>query len=235
MRTLTWTFVAASAAGSAAMAAVVPSLPLNSPVAMRAVAGRVQPLVVAVRSQALFAIGARGGPSEQYEAVSEASGVLVGEGLVVTTLHAVALPGSDGQPRPVSEVQVVVAGLAAFPARVAALEPVLGLAVLELSGPTEHLGGAALARLPAGAGDALIAVACLGDRWSAVEAAVEDGGPLRLRTAAPLDSRFWGAPLFNREGELAGLLTPDARGQTALIAADLIRALLEAHAGSVPE
>src|SRR5256885_15194246 len=94
----------ARALAGGAHAAVV----LRSPEeALKAVADKLRSTVIGVSGR--VSVPADGG-SAMPERVTHGTGTLLGHGLAVTTLHAVALPSPEGKLIPLRGVQVVVAG-----------------------------------------------------------------------------------------------------------------------------
>jgi Trypsin-like peptidase domain len=215
----------------AAGAAVVGNLRPAPPAGLIAVADRQHTQVVKLRTRALVAQRAEAGKLAVQVLGAEASGVLVGEGLVLTALHLVALPGADGRLQPVADIEVLVAGRGAFPAELAGGAPDLDIAVLDVSA-LRNLPGAPLAATDPAVGDSLIALGAVGESVEAVGVTVQDVGSLgdaaiKIDTAPALATSFAGGPLFNGEGEVAALSTPAAGEGGAAVTAAMLGQLLE--------
>ena len=167
------------------------------------------------------------------------SGVLIGDGLVLTELRAVVSQDLRGVVVK-EDIRVVAAG-ARVAARMIAAAPDANVAVLQLAAGADSSRAPALAAGPAEAGDPLLAVrASLGGPatilYDAVEVRIEPGTsagePPRMRAALP--AGFAGAPVFDARGDLAGLnvMITDTIG--VLIPAEALRRLIarvHAHPG----
>jgi S1-C subfamily serine protease len=194
-----------------AFAAVVGDLRPAPRAGLIAVANRQHNQVVKLRTRAVVAQRAAAGKLAVQVLGAEASGVLVGEGLVLTALHLVALPGADGRLQPVEDIEVLVAGRGSFPAELAGGAPDLDIAVLDVSA-LRNLPGAPLAATDPAVGDSLIALGAVGESVEAVGVTVQDVGSLddaaiKIDTVPALARSFAGGPLFNDEGEVAALST----------------------------
>jgi S1-C subfamily serine protease len=220
----------AFAVGGAAHAAVI--LPSDSGRALKQVADRLHSTVIEVRGRALVS-SAGDGAQEAHETVSHGTGVLVGEGLAITTLHAVALPSASGKMTPVREVQVLVPDLGQMDASVIAGSPELDLAILLLSDRAASLEGAPLATEPPAEGDMLVAMGA-GDESITVlgvMVAAVNGDLFAIASKRMIDSRFWGGPLFDARGRLAGIQLTSL-GPSKAISARAIQQLLDATRNS---
>jgi S1-C subfamily serine protease len=193
----------AVAAASGAHAAVF--LGSDPALAFKPIADKFHGTVVDVRG--LAAAPADGG-EPALETVTHGTGTLLGNGLAVTTLHAVALPSPEGRMTPLQHVEVLVAEKGALPAQVIAGVADLDLAILELSAPGAALEAAPPASEAPAPGDPLLAMA-VDDQaviGVGIEVAAADGDLFLLRGKRMLDSRFWGGPLFDARGRLAGII-----------------------------
>jgi S1-C subfamily serine protease len=232
--------IAAAAFASAVLwvgavrAAVVVPLPHRPE--LQAVADRVHALTVQIRARAFIAEHPDGG-LRMREAVSSVSGVMVGDGLVLTVLSAVALPGRDGGLQPVNEIEVSVDDVGSLPARLVAGDTGLDVAILELPGEARALPGASLAAEDPNAGDAMLAIGVDGDSITAVGVSLErvglgDDASPRLQIDHALPPHFFGGPLFDDRGHLVGIASahPGSAGGTA-VPASLLRSLLRRFLG----
>jgi S1-C subfamily serine protease len=212
--------------GGAARAAVV--LPSDSGAAWKEVADKLHSTVIEVRAGASVSAGAAGGGQEVHETVTYGTGVLIGNGLAITTLHAVALPSATGNMIPLREVQVLVPDVGQMDARVVAGAPELDLAILALPEQASPLEGAPFATEPPAPGDTLLAmgtgdesITVLGVLVSAVSTDL-----FALTSKRMIDSRFWGGPLFDLRGRLAGVQLTSL-GPSKAISARAIQRLLD--------
>ncbi|HYS10160.1 MAG TPA: serine protease [Myxococcales bacterium] len=166
------------------------------------------------------------GDESQHAAVSSASGVLIGEGLAVTTLHAVAVPSGE-KLVPMQQAQIQVASGAPIDARVMDSSAELDLAILVFPDKATDLPAALLAtELPA-EGELLIAMGT-GDEAVAVMGVVVShvsGEVFTLASKRAIDARFRGGPLFDDRGRLAGILQVSEDGARAVSARAIQRML----------
>lgn len=125
------------------------------------------------------------------------TGVLIGGGLALTTLHTVSSAGA---------VEILVQGGAPVAARVVGGFPHVDLAVLRLDAPGA-LPSAPLADQAPAVGDALIAMGTDEDAVDAVgvNVAAVKGDLLVLASTRRVDSRFWGGPIFDTQGRLVAI------------------------------
>jgi len=223
-----WVFASAVLSAGAARAAVVVPLPQHPE--LQAVADRVHAFTVQVRARAFVADQTDGG-LRVHDAVSSASGVLVGDGLVLTGLGTVTLRGRDGGLQPANEIEVLVTDVGPLPARLLAGDAALDVAVLKLPDEARSLPGASLAAEDPNVGDAMLATGVDGDSIRAVGVLLErlgvgdDAGP-RLQTDRALPPPFWGGPLFDDRGHLVGITTHPASAGGPAVPASLLRSLL---------
>jgi S1-C subfamily serine protease len=159
--------------------------------------------------------------ADQGEAtVSYGAGVLIGNGLAVTTLHAVAVPSASGKLTPLAEVRVLVPEVGPMQARVVSGAPDLDLAILRLSGAGAALSGAQLAQDPPIEGELLVAMGAEDDAVTALGVVVSSvsGDLFALASKKMIDSRFWGGPLFDADGRLVGIQLTSLAGSRAISA-----------------
>jgi len=210
-------------AGAAPGAVVIPS---ESAAAWKAVADRLHSTVIEVRGRA--AAPARAEGALEMETVSSGTGVLIGNGLAVTTLHAVAQPSASGKMIPLQDVQVLLPDLGPVDARVIAGAPELDVAILALAEPAASLEGAPFAFETPMAGESLVAMGAGDGSISVVGVVVSsvDGDLFTLLSKRIMDSRFWGGPLFDSRGHLAGIQLTSV-GPSKAISARLIQLLLD--------
>jgi len=219
-------FTSIAIVACASRAAVV--LPPSGNPGLQSVADRVHALAVLVRARALIGERTDGGGLRVHEALSLASGVLIGNGLALTELGAVTLTAADGRREVASQIEVVVDDVGPLPAHVLAADAALDLAVLRLPDEARALPGALLAPDDPDIGDPLLAVGADGDSLDAVGVhltRVDSGadGTRRLRTDRALPAPFWGGPLFDARGRLGGLNTPPAGAAGTAVPASLLR------------
>ena len=225
-----WSFAAIALSTGAARAAVV--VPVLPDLDVQSVADRVHSLGVAVRAHAFVTTGADGKNARIAEAVSSATGVLIGDGLVLTTLSAVAVRRSDGQLEPPGAIEVVTDQVGLVPARFVAGDPALDLAVLQLPDQLRELEGATLPPSDPAVGEEMIAIGAEGNSLYVVGVTLErvefaPGGGARLYMNRELPPSFWGGPLFDAEGRLAGLSTRPTSDSGFAIPASLLRPLID--------
>src|SRR6185295_6505446 len=154
------------------------------------------------------------------------SGVLIGNGLAVTTLDAVASRSGNGMV-PAQDLGVLVPDVGRVGARVVDALPDLDLALLLLSSEGKSLSAAPLATEVPAAGDRLIAMGSSQDEVSVIGMIVSrvSGELFTLDSNKTADSRFWGGPLFDEQGRLAGIQLASANGSKAVSARAIQRML----------
>ena len=160
------------------------------------------------------------------EAPLYGTGVRLGGGLAVTTLHTRGAVRPGGI-QPASEIEALVSDIGPMPAEIVAWFPDLDLAILRLSGGSS-LAGPTLAAEPPARGEPLVAMGTDEEAVSVVgvTVAAANDDHLLLTSLRRVDSRFWGGPLFDARGQLVGitvlsLAQPKALGSVAF------RALLD--------
>jgi serine protease Do len=155
---------------------------------LKEVADRVHDTVIDVRGTASV-----GG----VQAPTFGSGVLIGNGLALTTLHTVS-----GNPN----VEVVVQSAGPLSARVVGGFPKIDIAVLRIDGAGTLPAASLAEELPA-IGDALIAMGADDASVNAVGVNVLaiNGDVLVLASQHRVDSRFWGGPIFDAQGRLVAV------------------------------
>jgi len=201
--------------GSAANASVI--LPFDAAGTWKAVADRRHATVIAVRAV------------RPPDLITYATGVLIGDGYAVTTLHAVATPSPEGKMIPLRSVEVAVPDMGTMEARVIAGVPELDLAILALPGEAASVQAAPLSTDMPEAGEALVAMGAGGDAITVIGVVVSsvDGDLFALTSKRTLDSRFWGGPLFDVEGRLAGIQLPSLGAPSRAISARAIQRLID--------
>jgi S1-C subfamily serine protease len=204
--------------GGAHAAVVIPQN--DGGTAFKSVADRVHSSVVAVRAQAALPVAEGNGPQAVVQTPSFGTGVLLGNGLAVTTLHTVGnlLPG---RVVPWNDIEVLVPDAGFVGATLVGWFPDLDLAVLRLA--SARAGESVeLADTSPPVGEALLAMGTDDDAVTVigVNVAAVKGDQLLLSSPRRIDSRYWGGPLFDIHGRLAGInlpsLTPRALTSPAL-------------------
>jgi hypothetical protein len=193
------------------------------------------PIVDRLRATAVEVVAAGSG-----DQVNVASGVLAGGGIVLTDLRAVLVQAPSGLLDPARAIAVVTAQ-GVFPARVIGAAHDVDVAVLELPRAARGLEGAALAENPSATGDPLLAIRALkqGAELSfevigfSIEAAEGDARRLKATPALPID--FAGAPVFDADGALAGLLVSSGEKDGLLVTAARLRQILERARTTMPQ
>jgi S1-C subfamily serine protease len=177
---------------------------------LKDVADRLHATVIEVRSSAAA--------SADVETATYGSGVLIGDGLALTTLHTVSGGG---------KIEVLAPAGGTVTAKLAGGFPQIDLAVLRLD-DAAALPSAPLADQPPAVGDALIAMGTDDDVVTAVGVTVAaiNGDLLVLASNRRVDSRFWGGPIFDTQGRLVaiGIAT---LAQPGAVTAAALRTLLE--------
>jgi hypothetical protein len=203
-------------AASAADAAVIPDF--QHP-ALGAVADRMHTMAVQVVA------------SGDGDAINVASGVLAGDGIVLTDLRAVLQEGAGGIPEPAREIAVLTTK-GAFLARIVGAAPDVDVAVLELPPAARGLEGPPLAEAPSASGDELLAIRASKQGAALLFEAIDfsisraDGDTDRLQSTSVLPLTFAGAPVFDARGALAGLLVSRSKEDGLLVPASRLRQIL---------
>lgn len=188
-------------AGKSAGAAVTVAGPERE---LRAVADRMHSTVIEIEARPVLTVVMESG-QESLRLPSFATGVLVGDGLAITTLHGIGGMVS-GKFAAWGDLQAVVPDLGTVPARVVGWFPEWDLAVLEVP-ESASLATAPLATEAATRGEALIVMGIGDDAVTGVGVTVAgtSGDQLVLTSPRRIDSRYWGGPLFDAQGRLAGI------------------------------
>jgi S1-C subfamily serine protease len=203
---------------------------LRSPeAALKTVADKLHSTVIDVSGRVHVA---EDGGAPVAERVTHGTGTLLANGFAVTTLHAVALPSSAGKLIPLEDVEVQVASGNSMPAQVIAGAPDLDLAILSLPAEAASLEAAPLSTDAPTEGDPLVAMGVDGDAVVVVGVSVVgvSGDILSVGGNRILDSRFWGGPLYDERGRLAGVELMSL-GPSKAISASFIQRLLDQRTG----
>jgi hypothetical protein len=210
-------------AAGAADAAVVPDF-RQSP--LTAIADRMHTMAVEVVA------------SGDGEKVNVASGVLAGNGIVLTDLRAVLVKSPGGVVEPAREI-VVMTAKGAFPARVVGAALAVDVAVLELPQAARGIEGPPLAEGPPPAGDQLLAIRASKQGaallFEVISFSIEGVDAPRPGSMPPIPGTFVGAPVFDGRGALAGLLVSPSGQEGVLIPAEYLRQILSRVHAAVPE
>jgi S1-C subfamily serine protease len=212
-------------AAGAADAAVMPDF--QHP-ALEAVADRMHTMAVQV-------VASGGG-----EKVNVASGVLAGDGIVLTDLRAVVVETAGGVLEAASEIAVATAR-GVFPARVVGAALDVDVAVLELPQAAGELEGPPLAEEASGSGDQLLAIRASKQGpalvFEVISFSIEqaEGEAQRLQSTPALPSTFTGAPVFDARGELAGMLVSPNEQDGLFVPAARLRQILARVRDAVPQ
>jgi S1-C subfamily serine protease len=196
--------IATLVAGGAHAAVVRPLVPHPE---LRGVADRVHALAVLVQAQVPIELTDQSGHVVRTATQSASSGVLMGGGVVLTDLRAVAIRVGEGRLKVAPAINVQIDGAGSFAARLIGADASSGVAVLRLPDAPGGLAGAALAKGDPAAGDAVLALGVQGRQVTAVGVVLEQSSD-KLQTKEPLPEPFWGGPLFDAHGELVGLALP---------------------------
>jgi hypothetical protein len=171
---------------------------------LKSVADRVHSTVVEVRAVAATVIP---GEEKEQEIIPTAS--FGTGGLVVTTLHTVGVT-LQGKMAAWKNIEALVPDVGTFAAEVVAWFPEAGLALLRIPVNASQA-SAVFATEPAQRGSMLLAMGA-GDDAVTVHGVVVAGvaGETLWFTSSSggVDSRYWGGPLFDAEGRLAGITLP---------------------------
>jgi hypothetical protein len=203
-------------AAGAAEAAVVPDF--QKP-ALGEVADRVHTMAVQVIA------------SGSGDKVNLATGVLAGDGIVLTDLRAVAVASPGGDLEPLGPIAVATAkGLLEAHVVGAALD--VDVAVLELPQAASSLEGPPLAEGPSASGNRLLAIRASQQGkqllFEVIGFSIDqvDGDAHRLQSTPVLPVNFAGAPIFDADGSLAGLLVSPREQDGLLVSAARLRQII---------
>jgi hypothetical protein len=201
-------------AAGAARAAVVPDFQQPT---LGKIADRMHAMAVQV-------IASGGG-----ENINVASGVLAGDGIVLTDLRALLVDAAGGGVVPSSEIAVVTAK-GAFAARIVAVALDADVAVLELPPAARGFEGPPLAEGSAAAGDELLAIRAsiqgTALNFEAISFSIgQTEGEAQSTPALP--NTFAGAPVFDGRGALVGLLVNPAEQRGLLVPSVRLRQILD--------
>jgi hypothetical protein len=210
-------------AAGAADAAVVPDF-RQSP--LTTIADRMHSLAVEVVA------------SGDDEKVNTASGVLVGDGIVLTDLRAVLVKSPGGVVEPAREIAVMTAK-GAFPARVIGAALAVDVAVLELPQAARGIEGPLLAEGPPAVGEQLLAIRASKQGtallFEVISFSIEGLDGPRSGSMPPIPGTFVGAPVFDGRGALAGLLVSPSGQEGVLVPAGYLREILSRAHSAVPQ
>ena len=212
-------------AAGAADAAVVPDF--QQP-ALGAIADRMHAMAVQV-------VASGGG-----DKVNLASGVLAGDGIVLTDLRAVLVRAASGLLEPAGEIAVATA-MGVFPARIVGAALDVDVAVLELPQAAGGFAGPPLAEQPSASGDSLLAVRASTQGaallFEVIGFSIEqaDGDAPRLQSTPAIPLSFAGAPVFDARGALAGLLVSPDEQDGLLVPAARLREILSRIRTAAPQ
>ena len=210
------------AASAGASASVV--LPGDPRAGFKAVADRLHSTVIAVRARAELTVP---GSDEQdsVQTPTFGTGVLIGDGLAVTTLHSVGsvVPGKTTAWK---DIEVLAPGSGPVAAKIVASVPELDLAVLQLAETPSTRPLVLAPGIPA-AGNELLAMGTDEEAITVVGVtlAAASGDELFLTSTRRMDSRYWGGPIFDVQGRLVGITLPSLTSKA--INSVSIAALLE--------
>jgi hypothetical protein len=212
-------------AAGAAQAAVVPDFQKPS---LEEIADRMHLMAVEV-------VASGGG-----EKVNVVSGVLAGDGIVLTDLRALLVQAPGGVLEPTSEI-VVLTAKGVFAARIIGAALDVDVAVLELAQAARGLEGAPLAEKPSASGDSLLAIRAGNEgtalMFEAISFSIEqaEGDAHRLQATPAVPTTFAGAPVFDADGALAGLLVSPTELDGLLVPAARLRQILARARAAVPK
>jgi hypothetical protein len=211
-----------AAAGTSARAAVI--VPDDPQLAFKAVADRLHASVIAVRARATVALSSGSDAPQSVQTPLFGTGILIGDGLAITTLHTVAAV-VPGKMTAWSDIEALLQGSGPVPAEITAWFPELGLAVLRVA-KTASAEEVVFASDAPVAGEALVAMGTDDETVSVVgvTVAATRGDELILSSSRRVDSRYWGGPLFDVHGRLAGITLPSLtpRAVSSLAIASLV-------------
>lgn len=191
---------------------------------LKSVADRLHSTVVVVRAIAPVAVGADNS-NDVLGTATLGTGVLVGDGVIVTTLHTigVVLPGRVSA---WSNIEALIQDEGSFAAEVVAWFPEVDLAILRIS-LTAPVARVPFAGDPPERGDRLLVMGAGEDTVNAVGAVVAGvaGDLIFMASTHAIDSRSWGGPVLDAKGQLAGISLPSTTTPRALTSAAVRRLL----------
>ncbi|HUJ27232.1 MAG TPA: serine protease [Myxococcales bacterium] len=186
------------------LAAVV--MPSDPQAALKSVADRVHSAVIEVRAEAAVVVPGDAGDTLVPTATFGA-GVLVGNGLAVTTLHTVGMV-APGKFAPWKNIEVLLPRHGVVSGELLGWYPEYDLAVLRVPDAVDappalatELPAPGAPLLAMGADDQAVNVV-------GVQLAGVSGDVLLLTSVHAVDSRYWGGPVFDAQGRLAGITLP---------------------------
>jgi hypothetical protein len=172
------------------------------------------------------------------EKVNTASGVLAGDGIVLTDLRAVLVRNPEGIVELAREIAVVTAN-GAFPARVVGAALEVDVAVLELPQAAHGLEGPPLAEEPPDIGERLLAIRASEQNaallFEVISFSMEGVDADRPGLMRGLPGTFVGAPVFDGRGALAGLLVSPGGRDGVLVPAEVLRQILSRVHAAAPQ
>ncbi|HEX4386141.1 MAG TPA: serine protease [Myxococcales bacterium] len=183
---------------------------------LRSVADRLHSSVIEVKA------------TREDEEASWGTGVLLGNGLALTALHSVGTVAADGQVTPLGTIDAVVYDHGEVRAHVVAAAPELDLALLRLESGNS-IAAAPLAGEAPSVGDHLVAMGARNEEIVAAGVTVsvsEDDGSLVFTSPRKVDSRFWGGPVFDGQGQLTAM-TLHSRGSIRAVSIASLRSLID--------
>jgi Trypsin-like peptidase domain len=217
-------------AGTTAEAQPQP-LTLEQKPGLFAAADKVRGAILGIRSRTVLPVSTGEGQVLRA-ATASGSGFSVGPSLVLTSLHVVAVKRPDGSVETVEEIEALIPRQGAVAAHVVAVEPALDLALLKLDASVSTQTQAELSDQAPEAGE-LLALGVLDGGLVAVPVEQAAADPAQAPTAAAplflqndLGPAFWGSPLFDESGRVAGIVVASLPGHAAAVPAMLVRKLL---------
>jgi len=205
------------------LAAVV--IPSDPQAELKVVADKAHSAVLEVRAEAVVAVPGDGGET-MVPTSTFGTGVLVGNGLAVTTLHTVGMV-APGKFVAWKNIEVLLPEHGVVSGELLGWYPEYDLAVLRVPDAVDappalatELPARGAPLLAMGADDQAVNVV-------GVQLAGVSGNVLLLTSAHAVDSRYWGGPVFDSQGRLAGITLPAVmpRALSSLALAGLLQHL----------